>query len=122
MTNGLRAFTELSEKKIKLYCTGGKFHSLEQAYFGENAIKTINMMHFDAAFISPRGIIAKDAAYDSSEHEADILKAAMNNSDNVYALFSINKLGDRFKYKLCDLTEFTEIFTNTEHDKKTLTQ
>lgn len=122
VTNGLRAFTELSEKKIKLYCTGGEYHCLEMAYFGENAIKAINMMHFDACFFSPRGIISHDGAYNSSAYEADILQAAMSNSDNVYGLFSINKLGDRFKYKLCDLSVFTEVFTDTDCNLKSITE
>lgn len=120
VTNGLKAFTELSEKKVNVYFTGGEFHSLEQAYFGENAVKVIEMMHFDAAFVSPRGIVPHEGAFDSSEHEANIIKAAMKNSDNSYALFSLNKLGDRFGYKLCDLHEFTEIFTDTDHNLSTL--
>ena len=120
VTNGLKAFSELADKKVKIYCTGGEFHPLEQAYFGKYALKAMNMMHFDAAFISPRGIVTHEGAYNSSEYETNILKSAILNSDEVYGLFSINKLGDRYKYKICDLSAFTEIFTNTEENIKTL--
>ena len=77
-------------------------------------------MHFDAAFVSPRGIVPHEGAYDCTEHEADIIKAAIKNSEKIYALFSVNKLGYRFRYKLCDLPAFTEIFTDTEHNLSTL--
>lgn len=116
VTNGLRAFSELSEKKIKLYCTGGDFHGHEQAYFGKSAIKVMNMMHFDAVFISPRGIIPHEGAYNSSEHEYAILDAAINNTDNAYAIITHNKIGDRFCHKICDISRFTEVFTDDKTD------
>ena len=120
VTNGIRAFAELSEKKIKLYCTGGEFYSLEQAYFGKSALKTINMFHFDAAFLSPRGIIPQEGAFDSTEHECAVLQAAINNADKSYVLTTTNKIGDRFRYKICDISQFTEVFTDTDINKNTL--
>lgn len=120
VTNGLRAFAELSEKKVKLYCTGGEFHGLEQAYFGESTLKVINMFRFDAVFLSPRGIIPQEGAFDSTEHECAVLQTAISNADKKYILTTSNKIGDRFRYKICDISQFTEVFTDTNNNIKTL--
>lgn len=111
VTNSLRVATELSRKHVPVYCTGGRFHAAEQAFFGELAESTLERFRFSAAFLSPRGIMPSDGAYDCTEHEMHIHKICIRCAEEAYYLCTDGKYGNRFRYRVCDISAFREIIT-----------
>ena len=112
VTNSLRVVGELSHKRVTVYCTGGTFRSAEQAFFGDAAERALAAFRFDAAFLSPRGIVPGEGCYDCTEHEQKLHASACRAADTVYLLCTKSKLGCRYRYPVADSGNECRIITS----------
>ncbi len=106
ITNGARiALSLLEHPSIQVYCTGGQLMPNIYSYNGALARKTIEGMHADKVFVSPKGLDLAQGAYCASEEEAAIRRAMIDNSSQTILLCAAQKLGKRATFHLCNLNE-----------------
>ncbi|MGN1121804.1 MAG: hypothetical protein ACI4RV_05510, partial [Eubacteriales bacterium] len=111
VSNSLRVAAELSRKHVPVYCTGGRFHTAEQAFFGELAESALERFRFSAAFLSPRGIVPDEGTFDCTEYEMRLHRLAIQYAEITYFLFTPGKCGDRFRFRVSDTTAVCEYIT-----------
>lgn len=95
ITNASKIVSELAEcDGIRVICTGGELTPRNMSYIGRIAENTIKENYFaNKCFFSCKGVSLLHGLADSSEGEAEVKKAMINNSESVIFLCDHNKLG-----------------------------
>lgn len=109
VTNSVRVLDEVSEKKIKVYFTGGKYYDYDKACFGELAEKNLTNFHFDISFISPSGIVPSKGLFEFYEHEKRLRRLAMDFSDRIFVLCCVRKIEKVHPIRLGGFDEINEV-------------
>lgn len=104
ITNNPYLCIALSELKVRSFCTGGEMLLSSVALVGNDAIRYIEGLRADVAFISCLGYDG-EYVYDSSKGERDIKIAMLQNAAKTYLLADASKVGKYFPYKICRLNE-----------------
>lgn len=96
ITNAQKVVNELTDcENIQVICTGGILNRKNMSYTGRSGERTIREnYHVDKAFLSCRGVTIESGIVDSSEAEAEIKRAMVENSS--YSVF------------MCDHSKFTK--------------
>ena len=114
ITNNLKIAWLLSEHKgVSLFCTGGWLKEQSMSFFGESALRFINRLNADAAFISAVGFSFDKGSSDGSEEEYYIKRAYLSNSMKKYLLADTTKLGKDYMYRTSQLSDYTRVITES---------
>lgn len=95
ITNASKIVAELSDcEGVHVICTGGELTPRNMSYVGRIAEKTIRENYFaNKCFFSCKGVTLSRGLVDSSEDEAEIKKAMINNSESAVFLCDHSKMG-----------------------------
>ena len=114
VTNSPKTSIRLGECGIKNYCTGGQLLMHSIAYVGAEAEKFISGINADIFFFSSRGYTEDGRITDSSESEATVKKAMLQNAEKSYYLCDSSKRGKKYAFNVCTVKEIEGILTETE--------
>jgi len=113
VTNSPKTSIRLGECGIKNYCTGGQLLMHSIAYVGAEAEKFISGINADIFFFSSRGYTEDGRITDSSESEATVKKAMLQNAEKSYYLCDSSKRGKKYAFNVCTVKEIEGILTET---------
>lgn len=114
VTNSPKTSIRLGECGIKNYCTGGQLLMHSIAYVGAEAEKFISGINADIFFFSSRGYTEDGRITDSSESEATVKKAMLQNAEKSYYLCDSSKRGKKYAFNVCTAKDLAGILTETE--------
>lgn len=114
VTNSPKTSIRLGECGIKNYCTGGQLLMHSIAYVGAEAEKFISGINADIFFFSSRGYTEDGRITDSSESEATVKKAMLQNAEKSYYLCDSSKRGKKYAFNVCTTKDLAGILTETE--------
>ncbi len=101
ITNGIKALTALSERNITCIGTGGSVINSGLAFYGEDALKTIEKYNADFCFFSCRGISENGMLTDISQHENTVRLKMIEHSKSSYLLCTSDKFNKTCYHNLC---------------------
>ena len=113
VTNSPKTSIRLGECGIKNYCTGGLLLMHSVAYVGSETEKFISGINADIFFFSSRGCTEDGKITDSSESEAAIKKAMLQNAERSYYLCDSSKHGKQYAFNICTKKDITGIIDET---------
>lgn len=112
-TNGMELCTLLADSGVTVYNIGGRFIPRSLAFAGENAIRMVQSVQFDAVFFSCAGF--RDGVLsDYEEAEAQLRRELIRQAKKKYLLCDTSKFGKGFHYIVCRETDLTEIITEED--------
>lgn len=114
VTNSPKTSIRLGECGIKNYCTGGQLLMHSIAYVGAEAEKFISGINADIFFFSSRGYTEDGRITDSSESEATVKKAMLQNAEKSYYLCDSSKRGKKYAFNVCTTKDLAGILTEIE--------
>ncbi len=114
ITNSPKTSIRLGEHNIKNYCTGGLLLMHSVAYVGSEAEKFIARINADVFFFSSRGYTENGLITDSSESEAAVKKAMLQNAERSYYLCDSSKRNKKYAFNVCAAKDLCGIITETE--------
>ncbi len=112
-TNGMELCTLLADSGVTVYNTGGRFVPRSLAFAGEDAIRLIRSVQFDAAFFSCAGF-CDGVLSDYEEAEAQLRREILQQAKQKYFLCDTSKFGKSFHYVVGRETELTQIITEND--------
>ena len=113
ITNGIPLATQLIQKGIKTYCTGGEIFENSLAHFGSFAEEFIQRFNIDILFFSCHGVNEKGMLTDPSLPETQIRKVAINQSKKTVFLCDETKFSRSTPYNLVPVQTVDYIITNS---------
>lgn len=114
VTNSPKTSIRLGEHNIKNYCTGGLLLMHSVAYVGSETEKFISRINADLFFFSSRGYTEEGLITDSSESEAAVKKAMLQNAEKSYYLCDSSKRNKKYAFNVCTAKAVAGIITETE--------
>lgn len=114
VTNSPKTSIRLGEHNIKNYCTGGQLLMHSVAYVGSETENFISKINADLFFFSSRGYTEEGRITDSSESEAAVKKAMLQNAEKSYYLCDSSKRNKKYAFNVCTTKELAGIITETE--------
>lgn len=110
ITNGIKTASCLADYDgITVMCTGGTVRPGTKSLVGAQTLSYISSLHADAAFISCRGFMAEDGAFEANEEEYHIKKRLLGNCEKAFLLCTKGKLGCKYLFHLGKVQDFDEI-------------
>lgn len=109
ITNGAKASIELGTMSINNISTGGRMTKKSFSYIGQEAINQIKNYNADIVFFSCKGITDDGYLTDTFLEENDIRKEMMRHAKRKVALCDSSKIGKKYVYNLCHVSEIDEI-------------
>ena len=113
ITNGIPLATQLVQKGIKTYCTGGEIFENSLAHFGSFAEEFIQRFNIDILFFSCHGVNEKGMLTDPSLPETQIRKVAIHQSKTTVFLCDETKFSRSTPYNLVPVQTVDYIITNS---------
>ncbi len=110
-TNGIEIAVLLSENDVDVHIVGGKIKHSSLATVGENALKMIDTLYFDALFFSSSGY-TDGRISDYSYSETLLRQKIIANARETYFLCDNDKKGKQFNFIVCKDGEITEVITD----------
>lgn len=104
---------------IELIVLGGQYSAVAEACFGGRITDVIDHLHADVAFMSTTGVTA-GACYHRSEITITSRAAFMRNAARRVLLVDHAKFGRPATYRLCGLTDFDVVITDSGVDAETV--
>ncbi len=116
ITNAQKVVNELLEcENIQVICTGGLLNRKNMSYTGRSGERTIRENYFvDKAFFSCRGITMGSGIVDSSEAEAEIKRAMIENSTCPVFMCDHSKFTKTGFAKVTDFSKIKFMITDAE--------
>ncbi len=111
-TNGMELCTMLSDSGVTVYNTGGRFIPRSLAFAGEDAIRLIQTVQFDAVFFSCAGF-CDGVLSDYEASESQLRRELLRQSKRKYLLCDSSKFGKSFHYVVCREADLTAIISET---------
>ncbi len=112
-TNGLELCTLLADSGISVHSTGGRFIPRSMAFAGEDAIRMVRSVQFDAVFFSCAGY-CDGILSDYEESETQLRRELLRQANKKYFLCDTSKHGKRFPYIICREPDVTEMITEED--------
>lgn len=116
VTNGLKHIDALVESDIPSYIIGGKIKTKTKAIIGFEALKRIESLRFDKAFIGINGVHSKFGFTTPYEEEAVLKEAAIKFSMESFVLADKSKFGEVSFVKVADLNQ-ASIITDMDDEE-----
>lgn len=110
ITNSIKTLTQLAQKRITAYGTGGKLLHNSLAFAGAKAESMISTMHADFMFFSSQGITTDGNISDFSEAETQLRQVMMSRADKCYFLCDNSKIGKQFLFQVCNIADIDGVF------------
>ena len=114
ITNSLRAATQLCEKRIPVYCTGGLLVPEALVCVGNYSHSMIDSVTADCMFFSSQGFSAEGNVCDFSENETYLRKLMLRHARRRYFLCDSSKLGKTFLFTVCGISELDQVICDTD--------
>ena len=115
ITNGITLATQLAQKGIKTYCTGGEIFQNSLAHFGSFAEDFIRRFNIDTLFFSCHGVNNQGMLNDPSLPETQIRKVAIEQSLKTVFLCDETKFSLSTPYNLVPINTMDYVITDTEN-------
>lgn len=113
ITNGLKTANILSEiEGVDVYCTGGKLRENAKSFVGKHALEFVSHFNADLAFFSCRGVNAEVGITESTEEEADLKIAYIQNAKRVVLMCDSSKVQKQFFCKVAPIDSLWKIITD----------
>ena len=114
ISNSAKVSYSLSETDIYNISTGGKMIKGTTSFVGKEAIEAIKNYNADIVFFSCRGISEDGYLTDTNKEENDVRKEMMKYADKKVALIDSSKIGKKYLYNLCHVSDIDEIICDEE--------
>ncbi len=114
ITNSLRTATQLCEKRIPVYCTGGLLVPEALVCVGNYSHSMIDSVTADCMFFSSQGFSAEGNVCDFSENETYLRKLMLRHARRRYFLCDSSKLGKTFLFTVCGISELDQVICDTD--------
>ena len=114
ISNSAKVAMYLSDTDIRNISTGGIMSRNTVSFVGQEAINAIRKYNADILFFSCRGITEEGYLTDSDKEENDIRREMMKYSERKVALIDSSKIGKKYLYNLCHVSELDEIISDEE--------
>lgn len=114
ISNSAKVSISLGEMDIKNISTGGRMSDHTLSFVGQEAIHAVKNYNADIFFFSCMGLSEDGYLTDLDKDENDIRKAMMNAAKKKVALIDSSKIGKKYLYNLCHLTEIDEVICEEE--------
>ena len=114
-TTGLTCATELSSlSNPTVMLPGGKLNRYSQSVFGFSAIKELERVNFDQAFLGITGFHPSAGFSCGISDEAILKQTAIRQSEQVIALMDSSKVGVKCSFNICTLSEIDIVVSDGE--------
>ena len=118
ITNNISICMKLKDKeKIDVILIGGSLRKSAMSLVGTEAVRMLDNYYVDKAFLSSKSVDEKHGISDATRDEAEVKKAMIKASEEVYFLMDHHKLASRAFYKVCDLEEITELIVDASEEE-----
>src|SRR5699024_11180150 len=117
ITNSLRAATRLCEKRIDVYCTGGKLVPEALVCVGPYSENMIESMTADLMFFSSQWLSADGKISDFSENETCQRRQMLQHARKRYFLCDSSKLGKSFLFTVCRTSDIDGVISDVDVSK-----
>ena len=114
ITNSLRTATQLCEKRIPVYCTGGLLVPEALVCVGNYSHSMIDSVTADCMFFSSQGFSAEGNVCDFFENETYLRKLMLRHARRRYFLCDSSKLGKTFLFTVCGISELDQVICDTD--------
>ena len=114
ISNSARVSLALSETNIHNISTGGKMTKNTVSFVGQEAINAIRNYNADILFFSCGGITEDGYLTDSDKDENDVRREMMKYATKTVALVDSSKIGKKYLYNLCHISEVDEVICEEE--------
>jgi len=114
ISNSAKVSLALGNMNIKNISTGGNMSDYTFSFVGQEAINTIKNYNADILFFSSMGLSEDGYFTDSNKEENDITKEMMKYATKKVALMDSSKIGKKFLYNLCHVSEVDAVICEEE--------
>ena len=114
ISNSAKVSLSLGNMNIKNISTGGRMSDNTFSFVGQEAIETIKNYNADILFFSSMGLSEDGYFTDSNKEENDITKEMMKYATKKVALIDSSKIGKKYVYNLCHITDVDEVICEEE--------
>lgn len=112
-TTGLTCATELSSlEKPTVMIPGGKLNRFSQSVYGYTAIRELERVNFDQAFLGVTGFHPSTGFACGMNDEAILKQTAIRQSEQVIILMDSSKIGKKCSYTFCDFSDIDIIISD----------
>lgn len=119
ITNSLKILNLLCNyKNLKVFSTGGALSTKSMSFVGRHSCASLQQYHVDKAFISCDSLHIVYGLTDSSERQADIRQAAIENAQEVYLIADYTKFDKTAFVKIADFSKISALITDQEVSPK----
>jgi len=113
ITNNQRVFSECSNLKIKIYCTGGLFLPQSNIFVGSSAENFLRTTHADILFFSSQAISNDGEVSDVSEEETSLRRIMIERAKTKIFLCDSSKIGQKKTFTLCCKDDIDKIICDS---------
>lgn len=118
ITNNISVCLKLKDKeKLAVILVGGALRKRAMSLVGMEAVHMLEGYYVDKAFLSSKAVDGECGISDATREEAEVKKAMMKSSKEVYFLMDHHKLGSRAFCKVCDLNQITELVVDASQEE-----
>ena len=117
ITNNISVCMKLKDKeKIDVILVGGSLRKSAMSLVGIETVRMLDNYYVDKAFLSSKAVDEEHGISDATREEAEVKKAMIKSSSEVYFLMDHYKLASRAFYKVCGLSEITELIVDASEE------
>lgn len=114
ITNNAKISFALGTMDIHNISTGGYMEKKTFSYVGQEAINSIRNYNADVMFFSCKGLTNEGYLTDTFKEENDVRKEMMKYAKKKVALIDSSKVGKKYLYNICHISEIDEIICEEE--------
>lgn len=118
ITNSISICLKLKEREgLDVILIGGALRKPAMSLVGMEAARMLEGFYVDKAFLSSEAVDVDYGISDAAREEADVKRAMMKSSREVYFLMDHHKLGARSFCKVCDIRQVTGLLVDASEDQ-----
>lgn len=114
VTNSLRVAGSLATTSARVFLTGGQLQPKSMTFGGSIAENNIRSFHADKLFFSAAGIDKNGVISDFYETDIALRQEMIRFSKEQYFLCDSSKYGQKFLFKVTDITHITQVICEKE--------
>ena len=114
LTNSVTTVMELANKDIHVMSTGGILRQNNLSFVGSIAERALEGYYVDKAFLSCRGLTAREGATDASDQEVELKRRMLRAAKRVVFLVDSSKFGQVGFCSICPLRDIHVIVTDSK--------
>jgi DeoR/GlpR family transcriptional regulator of sugar metabolism len=112
LTNSVTTVMELADKDINVMSTGGILRQNNLSFIGSIAERALEGYYVDKAFLSCRGVAAREGATDASDLEVELKRRMLRAAKRVIFLVDSSKFGQVGFCSICPIRDIHTIVTD----------